>query len=285
MTQAHIIDGRSLSQARTQILIARSHQIKLALGRPPRLAVILVGDDPASHTYVHFKTKRCSDLNIDSTTKVLKSTIEQSELMEIINSLNQDKTVDGILLQLPLPDHLDENKAVQAILPHKDVDGLHPLNQGNLLQGNPTMVPCTPQGCLDIIHSCCDNISDCHVVIVGRSILVGRPLAALLLNNDATVTVAHSKTSNLKSVCQMADILVVATGQPQMITGDFVKPGAIVIDVGQSHVNNRVIGDVEPVSVAHKASYLTPATGGVGPMTIINLMENVLHAAESHIPE
>ena len=280
---AQLIDGRALSQSRTESLRTRSHHIKISLGRAPKLAVILVGDDPASHTYVQFKTKRCLDLHIDSVEKFMNASVQQGDLLSVIHEFNQDKSVDGILLQLPLPSHLNFQEAVQAIDPSKDVDGLHPLNQGLLFQGRPSMVPCTPQGCLDLVHSCCDNISGAHVVIVGRSILVGRPLAALLTNHNATVTLAHSQTSNLKKICQVADILIVATGHPGMITGDFVKPGAIIIDVGQSHVDNIIMGDVDFASVSPKASFITPSTGGVGPMTIINLMENVIHAAESKI--
>ena len=278
---AQIIDGRALSQSRMDSLLSRSHNLKIALGRPPKLAVILVGNDPASHTYVHFKTKRCTDLHIDSVKKLMDSSVQQADLLSVIRDLNEDATVDGILLQLPLPSHLNTQEAVLAIHPSKDVDGLHPFNQGLLLQGRPAMVPCTPQGCLDLIHACCDSISGSHVVIVGRSILVGRPLAALLTNNNATVTLCHSQTKNLKDICQSADILIAATGCPGMITGGFVKSGTIVIDVGQSHVDNRIMGDVDFASVSLKASFLTPATGGVGPMTIINLMENVIHAAES----
>lgn len=282
---AQLIDGRALSQSRTESLLTRIHNLKTSLGRCPKLAVILVGDNPASHTYVQFKTKRCLELHIESVEKLMDASIDQADLFGVIHDLNNDKTVDGILLQLPLPSHLNAQKAVTLIHPSKDVDGLHPYNQGLLLQGRPFMVPCTPQGCLDLIHSCCDSLAGAHVVVVGRSILVGRPLAALLTNHNATVTLTHSKTSNLQEICRTADILIAATGRPGMITGDFVKSGAIVIDVGQSHVDNQIKGDVDFASVSPRASFLTPTTGGVGPMTIINLMENVIHAAESKLSD
>jgi methylenetetrahydrofolate dehydrogenase (NADP+)/methenyltetrahydrofolate cyclohydrolase len=280
-----ILEGHSLAQARKERLLSKAHQLTISMGRPPKLAVILVGNDPSSHTYVTYKAKMCAELNIESVKYLLDKSIQQVDLMDLIHDLNRHDMVDGILLQLPLPSHLDAKQAILAIDPHKDVDGLHPLNQGLLLQGDPFMIPCTPKGCLDLIHACCDLLKGVHAVVVGRSVLVGKPLAALLINHDATVTLAHSKTSRLQEVCRTADILISAIGKPGIITGDYIKQGAIVIDVGQTHVDNKIRGDVDHDTVAPKASFLTPARGGVGPMTIINLMENVLHAAEFKITE
>jgi len=206
-------------------------------------------------------------------------------LYQLIHQLNQNDEVDGILLQLPLPSHLDPHKAVSAILPQKDVDGLHPYNQGLLLQGRPLFAPCTPQGCVQLLQSCCDSLAGANVVIVGRSILVGRPLAAMLTNLDATVTLAHSHTRNLKQVCQQADILVSAVGKPKFITAEYIKPGAIVLDVGINRLlleggKSKLVGDVDFENVADKASFITPVPGGVGPMTIANLLLNTVKAAE-----
>lgn len=276
---AQIIDGRSIAAARKEQLKQKSQQLRETLGRSPTLAVILVGEDPASQTYVRFKMKMCDELSITSQPFFLDASITQHTLNSLITQLNNDTTIDGILLQLPLPPALNTNETIELISPSKDVDGLHPYNQGLLMQGHPSLVPCTPQGCLQLIQSCHQDLTGAHAVIVGRSVLVGRPLALLLLNQNMTVTIAHSKTRNLKTLCQTADVLVGATGSPHLITADYVKPGAIVIDVGQSRQNSIIQGDVDFDSVAPLAGYITPVPGGVGPMTIINLMENLLHAA------
>lgn len=276
---AQILDGKQLAATKKRTLTEACNRLTNELGRPPCLAVILVGNDPASQTYVRYKIKMCSELGIKSISNHLIEDTSQDQLIGLIEHLNQDIHVDGILLQLPLPKHLDHYKAIHHIAPSKDVDGLHPYNQGLLTQGKPGLIPCTPKGCLQLILSCCTSLDGIRVVIIGRSVLVGRPLALLLLNHNATVTIAHSKTHNLKQVCREADILVAAAGQPHLITGEYIKPGAIVIDVGQSRIGNKIAGDVEPASVSSIASFLTPVPGGVGPMTIINLMENLLHAA------
>lgn len=282
---AQLLDGRQLAQKRVESLQARIRAVQLRRGAPPKLAVILVGDNPESQTYVKFKTVRCESLGIISERHLLPDIILQNDLLNLIHSLNQDQSVDGILLQLPLPKHLDPQGAIDAISPEKDVDGLHPFNQGLLFQNRPTFIPCTPKGCLDLILSCCGSVKGKRVVIVGRSILVGRPLGALLLNQDATVTITHSQTVDLETICREADILISAVGRPHLISAKFVKNGAIVIDVGQTHVDNQIMGDVHFESVNPQASYLTPTIGGVGPMTIINLMENVIYAAEQRIPK
>lgn len=276
-----IIDGRAIADARKKNLKQKSSRLKETLGRNPTLAVILVGEDPASQTYVRFKMKMCADLDITSRPFFLDATTTQRKLNDLILLLNKDETVDGILLQLPLPAGLNTNETIELISPYKDVDGLHPYNQGLLLQGHPGLVPCTPQGCLQLIQSCRPDLTGAHAVIVGRSVLVGRPLALLLLNQNMTVTIAHSKSQNLPAICRTADVLVAATGHPHLITADHVKPGAIVIDVGQSRSGSQIQGDVDFDAVAPLVSHITPVPGGVGPMTIINLMENLLHAASS----
>lgn len=277
---AHCIDGSALAQVRKDCLKKKSQLLASKSGRHPVLAVILVGDNPASHTYVRYKMKMCDALDIDSRPYFLPAGTSQESLNQLIDELNQNSTIDGILLQLPLPAHLHTNQTVERIAPHKDVDGLHPYNQGLLMQGKPFMVPCTPQGCLQLILSCRQDLAGLHAVVIGRSVLVGRPMGLLLLGQDMTVTMAHSKTANLPEICRTADVLIVATGKPHLITADYIKPGAIVIDVGQSRSELGVQGDVDFDSVKTVAGYVTPVPGGVGPMTIINLMENLLHAAE-----
>jgi methylenetetrahydrofolate dehydrogenase (NADP+)/methenyltetrahydrofolate cyclohydrolase len=252
--------------------------------RPPGLAVILTGTHLASEVYVRRKIEACREVGIRSFFYPLAADVSALVLDQVIHQLNQNREVDGILLQLPLPPHLDPNKAVSAILPQKDVDGLHPYNQGLLYQSKPLLSPCTPQGCVQLLESCCEVAGAC-VVIIGRSILVGRPLAAMLTNLNATVTLAHSQTKNLDQICRQADILVSAVGKPQFITTSYIKQGAIVVDVGINRLReegnkNKIVGDVDFESVAHKTSFITPVPGGVGPMTIANLLLNTVKAAE-----
>lgn len=277
---AMILDGKVLASQQKPALKTKAHSLSLQLGRLPCLAVILVGDDPASQIYVNRKASMCVDLGIRSIVHRLSSTIAQADLTALIHQLNENDTIDGILLQLPLPNHLDSTRAIQAILPTKDVDGLHPENQGYLFQGKPKIVPCTPAGCLQLLKNCCDDLTGVKVVVVGSSILVGRPLALLLMQQGATVTIANSKTRNLSAITRQADIVVSATGRPHLITSDHVKEGAIIIDVGITKVNDSLVGDVDFANVEKKASFITPVPGGVGPMTIINLMANILKAAE-----
>ncbi|MBW8309255.1 MAG: bifunctional 5,10-methylenetetrahydrofolate dehydrogenase/5,10-methenyltetrahydrofolate cyclohydrolase [Candidatus Paracaedibacteraceae bacterium] len=277
---AVILDGKALAAQQKPALMAKAHDLTLCLGRLPTLAVILVGEDPASQVYVARKAAMCQTLGIRSIIHRLASSVTRADLIAVIKGLNQDETIDGILLQLPLPAHLDRYEILQYIDPVKDVDGLHPLNQGYLFQGKPRLVPCTPLGCLQLIQSCCSDLTGVNITIIGTSILVGRPLALLLMQQGATVTIANSKTRDLIRVTQDADIIISATGQPYLITAAHVKEGATIIDVGIIKLNDRLVGDVDFTAVEKKAAFITPVPGGVGPMTIINLMANILKAAE-----
>lgn len=281
----HLIDGKQLAFLKRQEISRDAITFKETHHRAPGLAVILVGHNPASEIYVRRKIEACHQASIVSFLHQFDVEISQDILHKTIAQLNHDPNVDGILLQLPLPAHLDALKAVSAISPHKDVDGLHPYNQGLLNQGRPTFAPCTPQGCIQLLHSCCDSLVGVNVVIIGRSILVGRPLAAMLTNLNATVTLAHSYTKNLQSLCQQADIVISAVGQPQFLTANYIKQGAIVIDVGINRITvpngqSKLVGDVDFDNVAPKASFITPVPGGVGPMTIANLLLNTVKAAK-----
>lgn len=279
MTQ--IIDGKALAARLQHDLTIKARDLKGKLGREVCLAVILVGNDPASHIYVSRKAKKAAEIGIRSIKHILPEATSQEELNTLINQLNQDESVDGILLQLPLPDHINRLESISKIDPRKDVDGLHPTNQGLLFQGLPTLAPCTPQGCIQLIKSCCNDLTGKHVVVVGTSVLVGRPLLPLLIAEGATVTLANSKTRNLEKLTSQADILISATGRANLINADHVKNGAIVIDVGITRHNGKLTGDVDFDAVKSKASFITPVPGGVGPMTIINLMANVIRAASN----
>lgn len=276
---AHLIDGKALARNLQHDLSIKAHDLKIKLGREVCLAVILVGDDPASQIYVAKKSEKAAEIGIHSQQHLLSEKTSQAELNALIHRLNQDDAVDGILLQLPLPAHLNRLESISQISPLKDVDGLHPTNQGLMFQGLPALTPCTPQGCIQLIKSCCDDLSGAHVVVVGTSVLVGRPLVPLLMAEGATVTLANSKTRNLTKITQEADILISATGCAGLITADHIKDGAIVIDVGITRHNGKLTGDVDFAAVKDKASFITPVPGGVGPMTIINLMANVIKAA------
>lgn len=282
-----LIDGKKLAANLRQKIRQQALIFKARYSRQPGLAVILVGNNPASEIYVSRKMEACVEVGIHSILHYLDKDSPQEHLLQTINHLNNDLAVDGILLQLPLPSHLDEQAAVAAILPAKDVDGLHPYNQGLLAQGRPVFVPCTPQGCAQLINSCCPSIEGANIVIIGRSILVGRPLASLLTNLNATVTLAHSRSLNLKAICAQADILIAAIGQPRFITDEYIKPGAIVIDVGINRITvngqAKLVGDVDFDTASKKAAYITPVPGGVGPMTIANLLLNTMKAAEINV--
>ncbi|WP_032113050.1 bifunctional methylenetetrahydrofolate dehydrogenase/methenyltetrahydrofolate cyclohydrolase FolD [Candidatus Paracaedibacter symbiosus] len=280
-----LIDGKKIAALTREQAATRAHAFTQSQGRAPGLAVILVGHNPASEIYVNRKIEACHQAGITSFLHSFEADMSEEMLQQTLQHLNGNVTVDGILLQLPLPAHLDAHKAVSTILPRKDVDGLHPYNQGLLNQGRPLFSPCTPQGCIQLLQSCCDSIAGANVVIIGRSILVGRPLAAMLTNLDATVTLAHSHTKKLAHICAAADILISAVGKPQFLTADYVKPGAIVLDVGINRLQlaegkTRLVGDVDFDSVAPKVSFITPVPGGVGPMTIANLLLNTVKAAE-----
>ena len=272
-----ILSGKELSNTLKINIAKKVRQITNRWGRAPRLAVILVGDDPASQSYVKGKSRICDEVGIGNITINLHKDISEVELLRKIQELNLDKNIDGILVQLPLPNHIDEHKVMNFIDPKKDVDGFHPFNVDALYSNKSNgILPCTPKG---IIHLLTENniqIAGKHAVVIGRSNIVGLPIAKLLLDNNATVTVCHSKTANLKEITRLADILVVAIGKPEFITCDMVNEGVVVIDVGVNRVDGKLVGDVHFDSIKDKASYITPVPGGVGPMTITCLMENTI---------
>lgn len=249
-------------------------------GISPKLAVILANDVDASKIYVRKKREMCKELGIEEIEYMLDTKVTTKDILEIISRLNEDDTIFGILVQLPLYKHLDERKILESISPKKDVDGFHPLNIGKLVMGNEGIIACTPKGIMSIINSTGIDITSKTAVVVGRSIIVGKPISQLLLNKDATVITCHSKTKNLKKYTKMADILVVATGVPHLITKDMVKNGALVIDVGINRVNGKIIGDVDTDNVLDVAKYITPVPGGVGITTVVSLLENLVEMAE-----
>ncbi len=270
-----LINGRLLSE---QILTNIKTYVSNLIARPPCLAVVLVGEDPASHIYVRNKKYACAKVGFRSLEYKLSSEIDQDELIELINQLNANDDVDGILVQLPLPKHLDSKIIINTILPNKDVDGFHKYNVGALAVNQPNLCPCTPHGIIYMLDSLKINYHGKHAVIVGASNIVGRPMALELLNRGATVTVCNSKTVNLAKKCREADILVAAIGKPRYITVDYIKPQSIVIDVGINRLSDDVLcGDVDFENVIDLVSYITPVPNGVGPMTIAMLMENTLH--------
>lgn len=276
-----IMDGKKLAQEIRAQLKQRVAKLHKSYQIVPRLAVILVGDDPASQVYVRNKRRAAEKIGIKTVDTLLPATVTEEELLDLIYEYNEDPNIHGILVQLPLPGHIDEAKITRAILPTKDVDGFHPVNMGHLFMNMPHSLPCTPRGIMELLAAYDISPAGKEVVIVGRSNIVGRPMVALMLNADATVTVAHSKTQNLSDVTKRADILVVATGRPEMISATDIKPGAVVIDVGVNRLEDgRLVGDVDRQSVEGIASYLTPVPGGVGPMTIAMLMKQTVEFAE-----
>lgn len=246
----------------------------------PKLAVIRANYDSASEIYVSKKRKMCEELGILEEEYILENTVTTQEILDIINKLNEDELVDGILVQLPIYKHLDQELILNSIKPEKDVDGFHPVNLGNLLIGDDTIVSCTPKGIMKIIDSLEKEICGKNAVVVGRSRIVGKPIACLLLNRGATVTICHSKTVDLKQYTKEADVLVVAVGKAGLVSEDMVKDGAIVIDVGINRIDGKIKGDVDTINVANKAKYITPVPGGVGLTTVLSLMENVVEVAE-----
>lgn len=277
--QAQIIDGKALAAQVKAEAAAETAALK-AKGVTPCLAVILVGEDPASQVYVRGKAKDCGDCGIDSRVIRLPEETTQAELLKLVGELAADKAVNGILVQLPLPAHIDEKAVIDAIPPEKDVDGFSPVNVGRIQIGEPCFLPCTPAGCIRMIESTGTAIEGKHAVVIGRSNIVGKPAALLLLAKNATVTICHSRTANLKELCAGADILVAAVGKAGFVTGDMVKPGAVVIDVGINRgEDGKLHGDVDFAAAAEKASYITPVPGGVGPMTRAMLMKNTVQAA------
>ncbi|NBX73935.1 MAG: bifunctional methylenetetrahydrofolate dehydrogenase/methenyltetrahydrofolate cyclohydrolase FolD [Alphaproteobacteria bacterium] len=272
---AQLIDGKNYAAG----LRARLADVVKKLPAPPGLAVVIVGDDPASTVYVRNKGKAAEEVGFISRTLRLPETTTHDDLLEEVKKLNADDAIDGILVQLPLPKHIDSQQVLNAIDPAKDVDGFHPMNIGRLWAGLPSLVPCTPLGSLILIKSVLPTLSGLHAVVVGRSNIVGKPMAQLLLQNDCTVTIAHSRTANLPHVARVADVLVAAVGKPQLITADGVKPGAVVIDVGINRgTDGKLVGDVDFNAVKPVAGFITPVPGGVGPMTIACLLRNTLQA-------
>lgn len=269
-----LLDGKALANDILDELTVKVKQLDTA----PNLVVIQVGNDPASSVYVRNKERTAERVGINSETVKLSTHITQDELLEIIDKYNHFTSVNGILVQLPLPKHIDEQVILEAISPAKDVDGFHPLNVGKLNIGQKQMIPSTPAGIMELLKANHIELESKHVVIVGRSNIVGKPMAHLLLEANATVTIAHSKTKNLKQLTQMADILVVAVGQPELITADYVKTGAVVIDVGINRTESGLKGDVDFNSVKSKVAAITPVPGGVGPMTIAMLMNQTYQA-------
>ena len=285
MSLSQIIDGKAHA-LRLRADIAQEVIARVAAGaRAPALAVVLVGEDPASKVYVKNKIAACHEAGITSIEHRRDTTLSEADLLALVEALNRDPAVDGILVQLPLPAHIDSQRVISAISPDKDVDGFHPVNAGRLATGLNGFVPCTPLGCLRLLESTLGDISGAEAIVIGRSNIVGRPMASLLIGASATVTVAHSRSRDLPELTRRADIVVAAVGRPEMVRGSWLKPGCTVIDVGinrvakESGTGTRLVGDVAFAEAADVAAHITPVPGGVGPMTIACLLENTLKAA------
>ncbi|MCE2782888.1 bifunctional methylenetetrahydrofolate dehydrogenase/methenyltetrahydrofolate cyclohydrolase FolD [Limnohabitans sp.] len=277
---AQLIDGNQLSQQLRTEVATRVQALK-AKGVTPGLAVVLVGDNPASQVYVRNKVKACEDSGLHSVLEKYEATMTEADLLARVEALNSDPAIHGILVQLPLPAHIDAQKVVEAISPAKDVDGFHIASAGALMTGMPGFWPCTPYGCMKMLESIGCDLRGKHAVVIGRSNIVGKPMALMLLQKDATVTVAHSRTQNLKALTLQADVIVAAVGQRNVLTADMVKPGAVVLDVGMNRNDEgKLCGDVDFQGVQQVASHISPVPGGVGPMTITMLLVNTLEAAE-----
>ncbi len=277
---AIVIDGKEVAKSIRATLAHEVEQLK-ANGVTPWLTVILVGEDPASQSYVKGKAKACEEVGMHSEVIRLPESTSEEELLGLIQRLNQNPNVHGILVQLPLPAHISEKAVIDAIHPAKDVDGFHPISVGNMQIGNDTFLPCTPHGIIELIKRTGTEIAGKHAVVIGRSNIVGKPVAMLLLKENATVTICHSRTRDLAALTRQADILVVAIGKPHVIGKEHVKPGAVVIDVGVNRIETgKLVGDVRFDEVAEVAGYITPVPGGVGPMTITMLLKNTLKAAQ-----
>jgi methylenetetrahydrofolate dehydrogenase (NADP+)/methenyltetrahydrofolate cyclohydrolase len=281
---ARIIDGKAAAAALRADIAAEVAKFRAATGRAPRLAVVLVGEDPASAVYVRNKGKATIEAGMESFEHKLSTETSEAELLALVDQLNSDPAVDGILVQLPLPDHINADKVLTRIDPDKDVDGFHPINVGRLVTGLVGFVPCTPLGCLKLLRAELGDLKGKEAVVVGRSNIVGKPMALLLLGDHCTVTIAHSRTRDLPEVVRRADIVVAAVGRPEMVKGDWLKPGATVIDVGINRVpgeggKSRLVGDVDFASASEVAGAITPVPGGVGPMTIACLIRNTMVSA------
>lgn len=277
---AEIISGKIVSEQVKNRVKAEAEKLK-EQGVNIGLAVVIVGNDPASRVYVNSKKKACEYVGFNSYEYALDENITQQELLDLVEVLNNDRKVNGILVQLPLPKHIDENAIINAISPEKDVDAFHPFNVGKIMIGDFAFLPCTPAGVMELIDSTGVEIAGKSCVVIGRSNIVGKPMAMLLLHRSGTVTICHSKTQNLKEICKNADILVASVGKPNFVTADMVKEGAVVIDVGINRLENgKLCGDVKFDEVSEKAGWITPVPGGVGPMTIAMLMQNTLTAGK-----
>jgi methylenetetrahydrofolate dehydrogenase (NADP+)/methenyltetrahydrofolate cyclohydrolase len=276
---ATILDGKLIRDQILNELVPRVEALKTQ-GTPPGLAVVLVGNHPASEVYVKNKIAACEKVGIVSRKLTPPATITTSELLKLIATLNADPAIHGILVQLPLPGQVDSGKVLDAIVPEKDVDGFHPVNSGKLLAGAPGLRPCTPSGVMELLKRYNIPIAGRRAVVVGRSDIVGKPMAILLLQQHATVTICHSRTSQLAEECRRADILVAAIGKAEMLGEEHIQPGAVVIDVGMNRIDGRLTGDVDPAAMARLSSAYTPVPGGVGPLTIAMLMSNTVEAAE-----
>ncbi|MDE5081091.1 MAG: bifunctional methylenetetrahydrofolate dehydrogenase/methenyltetrahydrofolate cyclohydrolase FolD [Trichodesmium sp. St18_bin1] len=275
------LDGKALGKKIKAELKQKVQSLQIQIGRPPGLAVLMVGDNPASAVYVRNKEKACKEVGITSFGKHFPTKTSLAELTQLIQKLNQDPQVDGVLLQLPLPKHLDPTSLLYQIDPSKDVDGLHPMNLGQLLRGEKGLRSCTPAGVMRLLQEYNIELQGKQALVLGRSILVGKPMALMLLEANSTVTIAHSRSHNLEALTKNADILITAVGRPNMITAKMVKPGAVVIDVGINRVtdeggNSRLVGDVQFEPVAQVAEYITPVPGGIGPMTVAILLQNTV---------
>ncbi|NMA60347.1 MAG: bifunctional methylenetetrahydrofolate dehydrogenase/methenyltetrahydrofolate cyclohydrolase FolD [Firmicutes bacterium] len=275
---AKIIDGKAIAKEIRGDLAKQVAELTKE-GRQPGLAVVLVGDDPASAVYVRSKKRACEEVGINSLVHRLPQETTQKELLALIEELNQDPKIHGILVQLPLPDGLDEEIVINAISPKKDVDGFHPINVGNLHIGQEGFVPCTPAGVVELVKRTGVSIAGKNVVVLGRSNIVGKPVASLFLRENATVTICHSRTKDVAAECRRADILIAAVGRPKLVQQDWVKPGAVVIDVGINRVDGEIVGDVDFEQVKKVAEAITPVPGGVGPMTIAMLLKATVEAA------
>jgi len=273
-----ILSGKDLASRLKENMRAYVKDLEAVVGSTPHLAVIIVGNNPASQSYVKGKSKACEEVGIRNTTIRLPEDVSEQELLLTIDELNTNPDVHGILVQLPLPGHIDEHRVMNCIAPKKDVDGFHPVNVDALYTCKSSgIIPCTPKGIIHLLKDANVDIAGKNAVVIGRSNIVGLPVAKLLLDNNATVTICHSKTQNLKDITSKADILIVAIGKAKFVTEDMVKPGAVVIDVGVNRVDGKLVGDVDFDNVKDKASYITPVPGGVGPMTITCLLENTIY--------
>ncbi len=281
---ATIIDGKAVAREIQKEIKEEIEGLKRRWGMTPGLGVVLVGDDPASHLYVRNKEKACREVGIQSHEHLLPSSISEKELLSIIHNLNRDKAVHGVLVQLPLPAHIRADKIIEAVSPQKDIDGFHPMNQGLLLLGGEGFKPCTPMGIMKLLDSIACDPKGKNAVVVGRSNIVGKPVALMLLARHATVTICHSRTPQLRDEVSRGDILVVAVGKAGLVRGDWIKPGAVVIDVGSNRLpTGKFVGDVEFESAKERASHISPVPGGVGPMTICMLLYNTLRAAKESL--